>query len=209
MQEFHSWISLLSWWKWKVWGWRALGCYCLTNDLNVNNCVKWEETMGFIWQCTKPTVLAAKAGGSMETSGLKKLWGYHQGNSENLQHSEQANSVLRCATNTKATRWRAHGGRKTFPSKLCDRMRQRCYNKPISSTCALLGCSWDSEVLCSQLVSVSPQLCPVPSSHLLHDVSTLETQTSRLRLHGSFQHHSKPRKGTDKRVKITAINMSG
>lgn len=92
MQESVSW--------WKVWGWRAVVCSCLTNDLNVNNCVKWEGTTAFIWQCTVPMVLAAKLGGSVGRSGLQKLWGYHRGRSENLQHSEQANSVSRCTVPT-------------------------------------------------------------------------------------------------------------
>lgn len=84
----------------ETWGWRALVCYCLTNDLNTNSCMKWEKTTGFTWQCTVPVVLAANLAGSMDRSGLKKLWGYHQGNSANLQHSEQANSGFRCAIYT-------------------------------------------------------------------------------------------------------------
>lgn len=62
--------------------------------------MKWEKTAGFIWQCIVPMVLAAKLGGSMERSGLKKLCRYRQGNSENLQHSDQANSGFRCAIYT-------------------------------------------------------------------------------------------------------------
>lgn len=146
----------------------------------------------------------------MERSGLEKLWGYHLGNSENLQHAEQANSVFRCAINTKAMCREALGGRKTFHIKLCSCMYQKRHNKPIiSNTCALLGCSWDSEVFCSQLVSASSQLHPVPSSHLLHYISTLETKTARLRLHSSFQRDSKPRRRTYKKAKIATITMSG
>lgn len=97
----------------------------------------------------------------------KMLWNYHQGNSENLQHREQAKSGFRCYLYTKAICCRAVREIKSFHTNLFYRMHQTHNNKAVSGT---LHFCYAIRTLKSSAanLSVSSQVYPVPSFCLLH-----------------------------------------